>query len=276
MQIQNQPQYNKNICNPSFKSYYQPVTEVLGRPISTNNTSFFRAELEWNKFTDFLIKKYQHTDKVNIHCYACSDGAEPFSLAILLIKKLGEGAKKFFPIIASDIDPKILENPKKGKVILSDCDIVNIEDELGTDYSKFIKHNDDFKLLKEYNAHDEVCEGTVSPEVRKAVVFKSYDIMDNITNIPAQNTVVMARNFWPYLPEEKQQSLAKKIANQLSDTSTLVLGTFDKRESSAINAITDNGFKDTSVDHCFEKPSTREKDLLINPEFLKNTFIPKK
>jgi len=280
MQIQNRPQINqKRSYAPKFTSYWQSVGSKLGKPISENNTSFFRTDIEdWNKFTNNLIKKYIDTDKVNIHCFGCSDGVEPFSLAILLIKKLGEkGAKKFFPIIASDIDPKILENPKKGIVFLTDTDLEHIEDNIGKDYSQFIKHDNNFRVDRTYNSDEEICNGQVAQKVRDAIEFKSGDIRNTLSEIPRENTVVMARNFWPYLSDEDQPKLAEALGKHLKKNSMVITGQYDA--SHRVNAeklLTQNGFKDSAIRYCYEKPTSEVQEALTNPEFLMNTFANQK
>lgn len=279
MRIQNQPQTQyKYGYKPNFTAYWQNIKSIHGKPISENNTAFFRTDLDWDSFTQKLIEKYKNTDKVNIHCFGCSDGVEPFSLAMLLIKKLGEkGAKKFFPIIASDIDPKILENPKKGLVRLSDSDLENIEENLGKDYSKFIKHDDNFKIDKSYNSDEEICDGQIAQVVRDAVEFRNYDLKSNISSLPRTNTVVMARNFWPYIPNEDQPKIAKALGNRLGNNSMITTGSYDtSKHVNAEQLLRENMFNMTDVRYCLEKPNTKETRVLSNPEYLMNTFAKKK
>ena len=103
MRIAINPQ--SNIQNPLFTSNKRERGIKEDGTLNRNTTSFFRNDLIWGDFADLLIDKYKNENKVNVYCYACSDGSEPYSVAMLLISRLGlEGAKKFFPIIAVDKD----------------------------------------------------------------------------------------------------------------------------------------------------------------------------
>lgn len=78
-----------------------------------------REDVDWKKFVHFIDKKYKNQDKVKINCFACSDGSEPYSLAIHLINELGiQKAKKFLPIEASDISEPVINEAKTGKILL--------------------------------------------------------------------------------------------------------------------------------------------------------------
>ncbi|MFQ8625418.1 MAG: CheR family methyltransferase [Candidatus Gastranaerophilaceae bacterium] len=74
-------------------------------------SSMFRTDLDWMKFAQYLGTHFKDTKKVNVVCQACSDGSEPYTLALALIHSLGtESAKKFFPINARDIDITNISN----------------------------------------------------------------------------------------------------------------------------------------------------------------------
>ena len=107
---------------PAFTSNFREVKKECGNILHRNTTNFFRQDLNWDDFTDCIIKKYKNQEKANVYCYACSDGSEPYSLAMMLIAKIGKEAQKFFPIIARDRDDFYLESAKAGKVLLTNYD----------------------------------------------------------------------------------------------------------------------------------------------------------
>lgn len=180
-----------------------------------------------------LIKKYKNAEKVNIYCYACSEGAEPFSLAMLLLKTLKDQGikdiqkefKKFFPIIASDIDEEILKNPKQGIIKLSRSDIKRIETILGKDYSDFIEFDNNFQYS---DFHKEwVCNGKIKPILKDKVIFKTADIRSDILNIKGNNNVILCRNFWTHLLKTDQQELAKNLFKNIGENSMCIIGEHD-------------------------------------------------
>lgn len=192
-----------------------------------NTTYFFRDDINWERFGDFLIKRYKDVKKVQVYDYACSEGAEPFSIAMILIKKLGyHAAKKFFPIMASDIDKQILIAPKKGIIRPSRKDLVSIDRNMGLMSSEFMKV--DFIFSADTSLHDDVCQGEVSPSLRKCVQFRWKNLLKDIDKIKKENSVVLCRNVWAYLSEDNKKYLAEKLCKHLGDNSVLIIGDFDK------------------------------------------------
>lgn len=238
-------------------------------------------DLDWHKLANILVEKYKNTNKVNIYCYACSEGAEPLSLAMLLIEKLGkEEAQKFFPIIASDIDEEIFKNAQNGIIKLSKWDIDNIKRILGDNYSKYIEFDNNFK--KDPNLNDEVCTGRIKSILDGTVIFNgNVDIRKSITNIEKNNSVVLCRNFWPYIPEKDQSQLAKDLFEQLGENSMCVIGSYDIRKANAGLTLLHKNFKkydNTCDENClfYVKDTSKEKKTLSNPFFLKYVYAVNK
>ena len=100
MNITNQILYNK--INPTFGTYSEE--RKTGPYKYWTSTKFFREDLNWNDFVFMLFQKYKGVPQVNIRCFGCSDGEEPYSLAMKLDVVLGKYAEKFFPIVAKDFD----------------------------------------------------------------------------------------------------------------------------------------------------------------------------
>lgn len=268
MRVMNQPQINyRSTYSPNFKA------NANRGSFGFNTTYFFRDGIIWDKFGDFLINKYKNADNVHIYNYACSEGAEPFSLAMLLIKKLGkEKAQKFFPIIASDIDDGILKNPALGIIKPSGGDLLKINMTLEKDYSDFYELNEGFQVNKELR--DRVYTGKVKPILRDAVVFTQRNILNDTHNIQRDNSVVLCRNFWPYLSsDEEREKLAIGLAERLGDNSMCVIGDFDKKcgigkfflDRQFINPLDtfDASTPFAANELCFVKTSPKERVFLV-------------
>lgn len=107
---------------------------------SHHPTEFVRSGVEWwNNITDFIIKKNEKTRKVNVYTFGASAGDEVFTLLMSLYNKLGvKKAQKFLKLMASDIDPNIMENPKNGIMKFTPADLQRINELVG-DYSRFFK-----------------------------------------------------------------------------------------------------------------------------------------
>lgn len=256
MNIQCIKQHQKYNSQIYFKSNNRTVTSN-GKFLYKNASGFFRQDLNWNNLVEHLSEKYKQYNKVTIYCYACSEGAEPFSMAMLLIEKLGkEKAQKFFPIIASDIDSKILENPKKGILKLSAADIKNMDKFLGNNHKKYVEYTErDYMFKHDSELEDEVCEGRIKPILENKVIFKNADILKDIDNINTNNNIIMCRNMWGYIGEKAEwDMLAKKIANKTDNNSLCIVGSQEILPIPSL--LFDNGLEPGGVYHCYEKNTT--------------------
>lgn len=222
----NVKRYNNDCPNFSFMGNSRKVKDALGELKYRNNSAFFRPDLRCNRLADKLIEKYHDVDKVQIYNYACSEGAEPYSLAMILIKKLGkEKSKKFFPIIASDIDEEILENPKQGIVKVSPFEFLMSRLSVGKKFKEFVIPISNFKYDPKFR--NVLKTANVSSELKDSVIFKQADILKDIDNIEEENSVVLCRNFFPYLSDENKNILAQKLSEKLGKNSMCVIGTYD-------------------------------------------------
>lgn len=279
MQFQTQSNYNRTFT-PSFKANSRPVRDAMGKLLYLNNSCFFRDDLKWHKLADMLIEKYKDIPKVKIHCAACSEGAEPYSLAMILIEKLGkEKAQKFFPIEASDINEEILRNPKQGIMKLSEDDIKEIRKVLKINPQKYLDIDNKYEYSQELRGI--VCTGKIKNILKDTVTFKKASFEDVIPKARSHNSVVMARNFWIYPKESEREHLAKKLFGELGNNSLCVIGELDNLDLenpaySTQKCLISAGFKPSDIGYCLTKDSPAEKSYLNNPQYLKTIFTSQK
>lgn len=271
---QNTPNFKGQIKSDTFeKTSKTPKLkrgQILnndGTILNVHGTEFFRYDIDWNKFSEYLKERYKDYDKVNIYDYACSNGSEAYSLSILLQHKFKDDAEKFFPIYAKDIDEdliaKNLKEQKTGKVncekdILTMTHAIDMsEEDMKRD---FITSERDFKL----SCNEQFA--TLTKKVTKPVIFSEANILDDIENIDDKNpSVVMCRNMWLYVDSKEYQKFADDLYKKLAKNSTVVLGGFDlyceenMKDSDKISkALLNAGFEpsDTNKNGCdliFEK-----------------------
>lgn len=263
-----------NSNQQSFTSSLREVKDSTRKVVYKNVTGFFRADLNWDKFSTHLIENYKDQKKVNVYCYACSDGSEPYSLAMILIKKLGEkAAQKFFPIIAADIDEFMINKAKSGLIDVQMHEPLQITLS-GIDIHKHIRIGNTAKRMNGNYFYD----GSVAENLKKNVIFRQADIVDDIDKIDAENSVVMFRNVWPYLKPEQREKLIKKLDKNLGKTSMYVFGGFDvlglneNKDFYLQLKLMNSGFSPTAVDRCYQKTTPNKRDYLSNPQFMMSTF----
>ena len=192
--------------------------------------------MDWESLVKFLCQKYKNTPKVNFINHACSCGAETFSFLVSLMVYASECFKKFIPIIAKDINPENILMAKKGYCGASTDDFIRIHGITKGRYK-------DFFSMKQDNKTDGLFTMYPKEVLTDKVIFEEADIFKDIENIPKDNTFLSCRNFWTYLPYEKQDELARRLSERLNPSSTLLVGHYDTVCGGIDKILVKHGFK---------------------------------
>lgn len=224
-------------------------------------TRFFRPDLNWVSFADFIGKRFKDTDKVNTYVWGCSSGQEAYSMAMILQKTDGKN-NKFQPILALDIDKNIIEkniSRLNRKIILPSSDVVNIHSNIHytvDDYEDYIICHDDGSI-------------GISKNILDSVEFSFGNIVTDFKGITDKKvpSIVMCRNMWPYIDSSKYDKVAKTMYETLAPGSIVVVGNYDltgepeyKGSKDFPKKLVENGFKPVkscSLDNMsliYEKP----------------------
>ncbi len=175
---------------------------------SINTTEFFRNPevfaLIKNKILPYL-NSYNH---IKIWCAGCSNGKEPYSLAIML-KEAGILDKT--QIYATDINPYIIEEAKNGLYSMStlDKDISNYRSAEGED--NFIKY---FEINRSYIK--------VKEELMKNILFFQHSLLSSGTL--NEFNLILCRNVFIYFNDSLQEKMLKNFYDSLDNNGFLVLG----------------------------------------------------
>ena len=247
----NRTVYKKTICG---------FQEVVHR----NDTSFFRylknaqdgdSKNYWDSLIKYIGQKYANTPKVNVYNYACSDGSEPISLLASLKTHFSElFCKKFGIIQARDYDKEAIKRAKSGIYNVYQKEFENIKECTNN------KEEDFFNILeRNFDYENDYITYKISPKktLTSQIDFKVADILKDYKNIEKTNSIVSAKNFWPYL-EKDIPALVEKLSKQMGENSLLILGDFDQRGCFYHNIditrlLIKKGFKKTTIDMVFEK-----------------------
>lgn len=190
------------------------------RVVNSNNTCFFRQDVRnWLIFAKKIDEEFKDAEKVNIYDFGCSDGSEPYTLAISLIEALGEdGAEKFFPIKAMDKDPIIINRAKKGKMYCSKKDFERINQNTAYKFDKY------FDILENKRNGDKI----ISPKeiLTSRVEFSRKSAASGLKEAEPEHSLVLTRNFLPYLSEDELKETMIQM-RKLGETSRILIGNFD-------------------------------------------------
>lgn len=180
----------------------EQVKRIFLDYITINVTEFFRNKEIFDEFESIimnvLIPKF---NSIKIWSAACSIGAEPYSIAIILERN---NAIKKSKIIATDIDDTILKKAKKG--VYKDYEIKSLSQE---DLNKYFSYNND----KGYEIND---------NLKSIVSFKKHDLI--LDDYEKGFHAVVCRNVTIYFKNETKNEIYKKIHDSLVPGGVFFIG----------------------------------------------------
>lgn len=184
--------------------------EELITSLSINVTSFFRDSKVYESFESLilpkLLPKLNSAEKIRIWSAGCASGEEPYSIAIMFLRKIGKQEKFGLEIIANDISKKAIEYARAGRYPSE------MMEKIAPDVvTKYFKETNDAGW-KEYMVDD---------SVKRIVSFKSSDILSNDER---GFDVIFCRNVLIYYEKEAQELILSKFYLSLKDSGYLVLG----------------------------------------------------
>ena len=240
--------YKTNSQDVFVRPFYDKAKKFLGyqdaQIVVSNSTRFFREDLPWNILAPALDEMFPN-GKVNTYNFACSDGSEPYSLAIALIEQLGEEkAKRFFPIMASDIDSSILPQAQNYEILATKKDMSLIKNMTG---SKTVSK---YFTIKEKNKDGYILEP--KDILKENVQFSKKSFEDGLDEVKKSNSLVLCRNFWAYMDKETILNCAKKLHKNLDNSSKIVIGKFDMDNGVAPLFLLEMGMNYVSGLHMYE------------------------
>lgn len=188
-------------CN-AIKNDAQMLDEFVNY-LTINVSEFYRNPALWKKLDEIilpdLIKKFG--PRLKIWSAACSTGDEPYSLAMVLSKKV---PLKDIKIYATDIDDQVLEKAKDG--VYSANSLKGLPDEYKNKY--FEKMGD--KYYK------------ISDEIKKCVEFKKSNLLKD--SYPQSCHLIVCRNVLIYFTEDAKLEIYKKFNDSLVKGGCLFVG----------------------------------------------------
>ena len=221
-----QNQYNTNF-NAWFRDVYKDAkSEHPITIIHRNTTYFYRRDMDWPNLVKHLVHKFENVPKVNTYCYGCSNGSEPYTFIMQLCSRYPEFiSKKFLPVIAKDYDEVAINNAKKGVVSIGQDELTVVRNAINGPEEQFFQYTG---VCNDNDSHSGTSwEVKYQPEYAQAMQFSVADIKDDYKNIEPENSIIFARNFWPYLQRPEIDNLIQKLSGHLKKDSCVILGGFD-------------------------------------------------
>ncbi len=181
------------------------VTEVM----TTNESFFFRDTKPFDQFKDILLPTLMQnrgsSKIIRIWSAACSNGQEPYSLAMILREQAAKLEGWRIEIIATDLATGVLAKARAGI------------------YSQFeVQRGLPIQYLVKY--FQETGQGwEIDSSIRAMVQFKEFNLLDSMVSLGTFD-LVFCRNVLIYFDQATKSEVLERICLQMSEDGYLCLG----------------------------------------------------
>jgi len=193
-----------------FKDSSGNEINTLINKLTTNHTFFMREAEHFNYFRDSVLPYLEVSSKtkdLRIWSAGCSSGEEPYTLAMIIADYFGNQSFMWnTKILATDISQKVLQIAEKG---------VYSEDAVNT-IPKYWR-------LKYFN---KIEEGNyqISSEIKNEVIFREFNLMNEIFPFKKKFHVIFCRNVMIYFEPKTKMELINKFYDMTEIGGYLFIG----------------------------------------------------
>jgi chemotaxis protein methyltransferase CheR len=197
--------------------------------LTTNVTRFFREPHHFEHMKEHvlphLIREARKGKPVRIWSAACSSGEEPYSIALAILSLMPEAASQNVKVLATDIDPGVLEKGQAG--VYGDAVMAPVPPELRNRWFS----RQDSGSGKAWGA---------GPELRKLVTFRKHNLMGPWP-MRGPFHAIFCRNALIYFKEEAQVEVWCRFAQMLAPEGRLYVGHSERLFGEAASLYTNEG-----------------------------------
>lgn len=178
---------------------------------TTNKTEFFREPLHFKYLTETLLPSMTAatTRKIKIWSAACSTGAEPYTLAMLLHEHCERNPGIDYAILGTDLCTEVLEKARRG--VYSAAMVEVTPPHL---HRKYVMRPLDSR-------RDEV---RIAPLLRSKLSLGRLNLMDESYPVDRDMDLIFCRNVLIYFDKQTQQKVLRRLCDHLRTGGHLFLG----------------------------------------------------
>lgn len=179
--------------------------------VTTNKTDFFRENSHFEYVTETLLPEITDSGRHTIHAWsaACSTGAEPYTMAMVLADFCARKSGIDYSILATDICTEVLNKAVCGRYPLAMAD--PIPDDVRRRY---------IMLARDPRVH----EFRVKPALRSKVRFSQLNLMDSHYPFERNFDLIFCRNVLIYFDRPTQGQVLARLCTHLRVGGYLILG----------------------------------------------------
>ena len=203
--------------------------QVMTAALTTNVTRYYREPHHFDHLRDqvlpALVARAKAGGRVRLWSAACSNGQEPYSMALVVLSMLPNAAELDFRILATDIDPNMVMDGKAGLYTEE-----HLEPVPAALRSKFFSKVSDGGRTK----------FSVSDDMRKLVQFKELNLIGHWP-MKGQFDVIFCRNVVIYFDDPTQEKVWSRFTPMLVPGGTLYIGHSERVSGPATSKLRTSG-----------------------------------
>jgi chemotaxis protein methyltransferase CheR len=206
--------------HPTFDSYCDYVFEEGGLDsesvylidvVTTNKTDFFREPNHFDFMCSTILPELARrgNQPVRIWSSACSIGAEPYTIAMLMEEFATTQRGPEYIILATDLSTDVLAKAQRG--IFHQDMIEPVPAALAAKYIRYSRNPQDAQVR-------------IVPRLRSRIGFARLNLMDPSYEIGDPVDMIFCRNVLIYFDKETQQQVMSKLCRKLAVGGHIFIG----------------------------------------------------
>ena len=204
--------------------------------LTVNETYFFRALTQLTAFVDEIMpmikEEKKDKKKINVWSAGCATGEEPYTLAMLILEKVGFDGWDI-KILGSDISQRALQVARSGI------------------YRKNSFRTTDKYFIEQYFQKEQPDRYIISDKVKRLVDFGSVNLLNPFKiQLISKMDVIFCRNVLIYFDEASRKKVIDNFFDILVDGGYLILG----HTESLVSISTAYSLKHLKNDMVYQKP----------------------
>ena len=169
--------------------------------MTTNESSFFRDQKPFDQFRQVVLPRFLQARGAT----ACSNGQEPYSLAMILDEEASKMPGWTIEIVATDLCREVLEKAKQGLY-------TQFEVQRGLPITMLVKH---FTQIGD--------KWQISKQMQGKIKFQQFNLLEPMTAL-GQFDIVFCRNVLIYFDPATKAKVLEGIGRQMPPDGILYLG----------------------------------------------------
>ena len=207
--------YNEYMAKVEKNPKGSEATDLINI-LTTNHTYFMRESEHFDFLKNVALpwakSKTMGTKDLRVWCGASSTGEEPYTLAMIIKDFFGvENGMWDTRLLATDISMRVLQHAAKGIYLKEDIEPLPV--------------NWKRRYFKQIGQE----EFRVTDELKKEVIFKQFNLMDQI-RFKKRFHIVFLRNVMIYFQEDTKNELIQRVYDHMEPGGYLFIGLTERLE----------------------------------------------